>query len=286
MIIASIDVGIKNLAICIISVNQDSFEILYWDIINLFEEKNMICNQKYINKKIECVCNNKAKFFKNNEIFCKNHANKSNYKIPTSKLLKYKRLKLDELLELVTEYEMNFTGNENKKSLTNHIENYIDENILENVNQETASEMTLLEISISIKNCLNLYLKEYLEKIDVILIENQIGPLANKMCSIQGMLTQYFILNNITNIQYISGINKLKNFLITKQKTTYHERKKISIEITKKILNNLDIDEETFSKHIKKDDLADCLLQAIWYIQENKINNLISKINRENLIKF
>ena len=246
----------------------------------------MICNQKNISKKIECNCNNKAKFFKNNENFCKNHANKSNYKIPTSNLLKYKRLKLDELLELVKEYEMDFTGNENKKSLFNHIEKFINESVLEFIYQESASEMSLLEISISIKKNLNLYLKDYLEKIDVILIENQIGPLANKMCSIQGMLTQFFVLNNISNIQFISAVNKLKNFLITKQKTSYHQRKKISIEITKNLLNNLNIDQNMFCKHSKRDDLADCLLQAIWYIQENKINNLILNINSENLIKF
>ena len=138
MIIASIDVGIKNLAICILSVELDSFKILYWDVINLFEEKNMICSQKNFSKKIECKCNNKAKFFKNNENFCKNHANKSNYKIPTSKLLKYKRLKLDELLELVKEYDMDFIGNENKKSLTNHIEKFIHENVFEYVNQDNS----------------------------------------------------------------------------------------------------------------------------------------------------
>ena len=53
MIIASIDVGIKNLAICILSVELDSFKILYWDVINLFEEKNMICSQMNFSKKIK-----------------------------------------------------------------------------------------------------------------------------------------------------------------------------------------------------------------------------------------
>ena len=179
---------------------------------------------------------------------------------------------------------MDFIGNENKKSLTNHIEKFIHENVFEYVNQEIASEMSLLEISISIKKNLIFHLNDYLEKIDVIIIENQIGPLANKMCSIQGMLTQFFVLNNISNIQFISATNKLKNFV--KQKTSYHERKKISIEITRNLLNNLNIEQDVFCKHSKKDDLADCLLQAIWYIQENKINNLILNIINENLIKF
>lgn len=287
MIIASIDVGIKNLAICIVDVKVDKVIVLFWDIINLFEEKNMVCNQIITVKKEQCQCNNKAKFFKNEINYCKKHAEKSELKIPTSKLIKFKRLKLDELIELVKEYDMNFIGNENKKSLNEHIENFIKDNVLEYINQESASEMSLLEISISIKEKLDFYLKNYLEIIDLILIENQIGPLANKMCSIQGMLTQYFVLKDIKNIYFVSAVNKLKNFLSNKkQKTSYHERKKISIDITKNILDFVDFDKELFLNSKKKDDLADCFLQAIWYIQENNLNNYFFKLKEENLLKI
>ena len=62
----------------------------------------------------------------------------------------------------------------------------------------------------------------------------------------------------------ISASNKLKEFL-GKQKTTYSERKKKSIEITRNLLlenNNINSWLEYFNKHKKKDDLADCFLQA------------------------
>ena len=80
--------------------------------------------------------------------------------------------------------------------------------------------------------------------------------------------------NNIKNSSNQNAINKLKAFSGNK-KTTYSERKKISIEETKKLLIKNNIDEvwlKLINGHKKKDDLADCFLQAKWYIS-NKLNN-------------
>ena len=55
------------------------------------------------------------------------------------------------------------------------------------------------------------------------------------------------------------------------QKTTYIERKKMGIDVTKNILNEKKILTkwiEYFDKHKKKDDLADSFLQALWYIKQ------------------
>ena len=62
----------------------------------------------------------------------------------------------------------------------------------------------------------------------------------------------------------------MKEFL-GKKKTTYSERKKASIDITKKILienNYINKWYDFFIQHKKKDDLADCFLQVKWYIQK------------------
>ena len=53
--------------------------------------------------------------------------------------------------------------------------------------------------------------------IDCVIIENQISPLANKMKTIQGMIAQYFIMNNTKTIEFISASNKLKQWV--KKKT-------------------------------------------------------------------
>jgi hypothetical protein len=80
--------------------------------------------------------------------------------------------------------------------------------------------------------------------IDFILIENQIGPIANRMNSIQGMLTQYFIMKGLYNIKYVSASNKLKNLI--EKNTSYSERKKQSILIAKDILIQKNIDNTMF----------------------------------------
>ena len=101
----------------------------------------------------------------------------------------------------------------------------------------------------------------------MIIIENQISPIANRMKTIQGMIAQYFIDNGNYNIEFISSANKLKLFLNNK-KTTYNERKKKGILITKELLekkNKLN-DEIFFSKDSKKHHLADCFLQCIYYL--------------------
>ena len=121
-------------------------------------------------------------------------------------------------------------------------------------------------------------LKKHLDKhfnekdIDKIIIENQIGPLALRMKMMQGMITQHFIENNKNDIEFINASNKLKEFIKNK-KTTYNERKKMSIDITKKYIeehNLMNKWEDIFIKHSKKDDLADSFLQALWYIKNTK----------------
>jgi hypothetical protein len=120
---------------------------------------------------------------------------------------------------------------------------------------------TLIDIGIQI-------MKRYtrFEHVDVVLIENQIGPLASKMKAIQGMVLQYWLMRN-AKVECISSVNKLK--LFHKGKTTYAQRKKLSIHFTNQllILNNMDV--SAFNTHKKKDDLADTFLQAVWYFNNN-----------------
>jgi hypothetical protein len=119
---------------------------------------------------------------------------------------------------------------------------------------------TLIDIGVQI-------MKRYMKfDVDVVLIENQIGPLASKMKAIQGMVLQYWLMRN-AKVECISSVNKLK--LFHKGKTTYAQRKKLSIQFTNQLLILNEMDNSAFNAHKKKDDLADTFLQAVWYFNNN-----------------
>ncbi len=128
----------------------------------------------------------------------------------------------------------------------------------------------MVDFGINLKKKFNEVFKN--DEINLVLIENQIGPLALRMKVLQGMIMQHFIEIGVTNIKEISASNKLKEFI--SKKTTYSERKKLSIAFTKDILFktiNIHNWSDHFHKHKKKDDLADAFLQFRWYLKHNSL---------------
>ena len=129
--------------------------------------------------------------------------------------------------------------------------------------------------------------------IDMMIIENQISTLASRMKTLQGMITQYFIMKNIPQIEFISASCKLKLFTdsthhnipcgasdadaeaekLLVDASTYADRKKSGIavcrslgEISRKRNSDYAKWMPVFENHKKKDDLADCFLQGLWRV--------------------
>tara|TARA_B110000495_G_C22686779_1_gene405020 strand:+ start:39 stop:608 length:570 start_codon:yes stop_codon:yes gene_type:complete len=142
--------------------------------------------------------------------------------------------------------------------------------------KDKVNQVNLINVGKTLKNKLDILLKDF--SIDIVLIENQIGPLAIKMKALQGMIAQYFIMKNIENIEFISSINKLKPYL-GNLKTNYNQRKKYGIEICKCYLNQFECLikwQSYFNQNKKKDDLADCFLQALsYFFKKNILQNKI-----------
>jgi hypothetical protein len=91
------------------------------------------------------------------------------------------------------------------------------------------------------------------------------------MKNLQGMITMYFIQKG-SNVVYWNSGNKLR---FMKMKTTYKERKKLSILITNCIIKEF-YPTHDISKHKKKDDLADCFLQLLDYlVKKGELNENI-----------
>jgi len=269
MKILSIDVGIKNLAYCLIEVlDKNNYKIIKWDVINLCG-KEVLCN--FNTKKGVCV--HKAKYNKNDKFFCSVHSKKSAFLLPNLEYTssKLNGTKINDLINIAKKYNIDIEKNINKHQIINNITTHMDNNMLENVESlKTANDMNLVSIGIELQKQLDQHI--YATDLDQVIIENQIGPIAIRMKSIQGMITQYFIMKNITNITFVSSTNKLKRFI--DKKTTYVERKKLGITITKNILELSEPNTEWFkvvSTHKKRDDLADSFLQGLWFIEHKQL---------------
>jgi hypothetical protein len=89
MNIISIDVGMKNLAFCVFAVNDKSYDILDWGVEDLCNSETR--KQCMFVTKGKC-CTRGSKYNKDGKYFCKSHAKKQKYQIPT----KDKKIKKNE----------------------------------------------------------------------------------------------------------------------------------------------------------------------------------------------
>jgi hypothetical protein len=282
MKILSIDVGIKNLAFCLFSKSveyeENYFHIDKWDSINLAQQNDMKCLEIEKNQ----PCNKPAKFTKNGKCYCLKHSKKQEYQIPTSELKSgfVNKQKIQSLYEMADKYKIKYDKPIKKNELVSLINDYIYNTCFEPVENTNASKIDLVTIGRNLQSKFDAILGEHLSTIDKVIIENQISPIANRMKTIQGMIAQYFIMkNNNISIEFVSSINKLKDYSTDckkedkEEKMKYSDRKKVGIKKCLEIItneHNYKTWEDFFSKHSKKDDLADSFLQGVWYIK-NKL---------------
>jgi hypothetical protein len=265
MKLLSIDVGIKNLSFCLFEVtNKEEIDIIKWENINLVDENEFKC--------CENSCQRSAKFTKNYLYYCKKHAkNGCIFHLTKSQLNKKTK---EELINIAIECNIQVVSLTNKSKLVDSLYQYEKLNSYSPIIKKNATKVDLVTIGRNIQLNFNEILSDFLDTIDTVIIENQIGPIANKMKTIQGMISQYFIMSNENiNIEFVSASNKLKDF-IDNNRTDYKERKKLGTQICKDFMNN---DSRFFEwtnfldNHKKKDDLSDCFLQGMWFIN-SKLN--------------
>lgn len=324
MKLISFDVGIKNMAYCIFDIVPGaSITISSWDVLNLMDEiitENNICNQCLQSKTKKkgtvenmVLCGKRAKYRKGSDkFFCDKHAKMSNFMLPTKECspASLKKMKIGDLVllchrHLLMTNDNNISiANMNKKDVLETAIQFFEKKSLvpiKNVKNKTADETDLITIGRNMKTLLDKI--PDLDNITHIIIENQISPIANRMKTIQGMLAEYFIIKGSPTliIEFVSSMNKLKGFNVSDEgentahkpsasdKDKYKQHKKDSIVICSRFLNN----NENLTKWkdvmttTKKDDLADSMLQGIWYLKnKHKIEYngqyLISNIDEIN----
>lgn len=288
MKILSIDVGIKNLAFCLFekSPTAQQFKVSKWDVINLSQEETLKCGFSEKNE----ICSKPAKYKKDDKCYCLKHSKKQQYQIPSAeqKPSFINKQKVSKLYEIADNHGVKYDPKIKKADLANLINENIQKTYFDTIESKKANEVDLFNIGVNIKNKFNetfqdvakpgSNISEPLEpvgKIDYVIIENQIGPLAIRMKTIQGMIVQYFIMShlNVEHIEFISAANKLKDCDM-KDKEKYSDRKKMGISKCLGILtSDFRFNEHVnyFNSHKKKDDLSDSFLQGLWFINNKKL---------------
>ena len=217
----SFDIGIKNMAYCIISVDTD-VKILDWRVIDISKNDEMednviveICNCK--NKTI--TCKKKAKYLKNGVFYCDRHAKISpDYIVPEKRLTltALKKMKLTELEKIVVEFNIpEVSVKMHKKEILEKIEVYLNLKLFQkfdDIKVVKTQNINLIELGRNMTRILNKV--SGLDNLTHVILENQISTLANRMKTIHGMLAQYFIMRfgDSIIIEFVSSSNKLKCF--------------------------------------------------------------------------
>jgi len=299
MNILSFDVGIKNLAYCLVNVvdaNSKKFDILDWGVINLMSSQSDTVSNVCI------TCNKKATLqtMAGDRHYCTIHAKKDTHFKPIDNNFKeftvvhsIDKIPMKRLNEFIAANSILIPGG--KKLLKGQLLEIVKKFIADwrfvkcgsGEKKKKANDFDLVGLGIALRDKLDAtFSPETRAKINKIVIENQIGPLAIRMKSLQGMITQYFIMKGLEDISDISASNKLKMFEGSEllyeadsddeeakkggpgDKTKYKERKAKSVEIVAKLVDGMPKWGDVFKNQSKKDDLADSLLQALWYASQ------------------
>ena len=292
MKLISYDVGIKNMAYVLFEIQDAQISIIDWNVLNLMkssEKPLKTCSfelplKKRLLETSPKICGKKAVYTKNGLCFCNIHTkkivNSKSFLFPESnKPSDLKKLSIEKLHSLGLSYGIfqPSTCPKTKKQCLEEIAAHYDKFLLEKINtkKEKAGEVDLITLGYSLKQLLNEL--PIMENPTHVIIENQISPIATRMKTLQGMLAQYYIMKDESDslvLEFISSSNKLKH-LVKKdsQENTYKQHKLDSIHFCKLCLeaNPGFSSWKSALETSKKDDLADCFLQGLYYLKMQKL---------------
>jgi hypothetical protein len=253
MKIISFDVGLRNLAYCVLEgTSRADVTIVDWNIIDVLGEQAGVGAARCF----KCTAAARYEHASEGTFACSKHAPKKKEAVTKSALNKKSPI---ELLGEIERVGLQTTATK-KAELVKLLYNHARQNTWKKC---VASSTTgsVMDMSSAIASSLDARLSSW-KGADAVCIENQ--P-ERRMYAVQAMLQMYFTMRGI-RCTGISATHKLSNIVtIDDSVTTYKGRKKTGITHAYALIPAAN--QEHFKKHPKKDDLADSFLQGLWFLE-------------------
>jgi len=278
--ILSIDVAIKNLSFCLLNGKN----IIKWELIDLIKEDNdltVLCSGQTGKK---APCKKQAQYMFDKAPLCKVHAKKIDF----SKLIEINKTKCNH--ESKCKNDIYYINN-NKGFCKKHCS-------LKQQRYYTVKNITDNELRVLLFTKLDSYTFNYSEILTV-LIEKQPKHASEQMRSLAYAIYDYFIIksNYKCNVEWMDPKNKLTVYdgpVITCDLTNQYKRNKwFACKYCEWHLNKMDDTNNLkyFQSNKKQDDLADCFLQGIYYLnggsQKKELTEQQTQVYKEqNIIKY
>jgi hypothetical protein len=251
MKLVSFDVGLRNLAVCILEgTNRSDLRIVHWDLIDVMAESSGFDSPKCIK------CKKPANWRQGNLYACTKH--KTSGKSYTKTSLQKKTL--DELKTEALKFNIQGTT---KKSLVDALYTHYSANVWKRC-IKSCKQGSVVDLASPIADSLDSRKDVWLES-DLVVFEQQ--PDKRMLC-VQAMMHMWFVTQGY-KVKGVSAVHKLSNMVTLQDATkTYKGRKKTGIIHASELVPAAWKD--FMLKHPKKDDLADCFLQGLWVLENTR----------------
>ena len=257
MKIVSFDVGLRNLAFCVLSgTNRTNVKIDAWNLIDVLAEDSGLV------KPICFKCKKSACWQEvgGSQLACGRHKGSSGRGAVTKAF--YNKKLVDELWTL---FQAQFPGlpKPKKAEMVERLFNANKTSTWKRVVQNYKAG-SVADLAPAIQSSLDAR-KELWTGADLVVFENQPD---RRMFAVQCMLHMYFVARGF-KVKGVSATHKLENTISLQDKTnTYKGRKKTGIVHASALCpSNW---KDYMLKHPKKDDLADSFLQGLWVMEHTK----------------
>jgi len=253
MKLVSFDVGLRNLAFCILEgTNRSNLKITHWDLIDVMAESAGHDNPK-------ChKCKKPANWVKETTYSCARHKGKEGGKCPTKAELN--KTAVETLRTMCRSAGVPGTT---KKELVDGYYAHMKTNTWVKC-VKSAKQVSVVDLAGPIAQCLEAR-QSIWKDADLIAFEQQ--PDKRMLC-VQAMMHMWFVCAGY-RCKGVSAIHKLTNIVTVQDSTkTYKGRKSTGIVHAQQLVPA--VWKDYMMKHPKKDDLADCFLQGLWVLENAK----------------